>query len=364
MTKNESAGTWKDNLVKVDPYIPGEQKDTPGLIKLNTNENPYPPSPGAMRAIRTYNASALRRYPDSNVTALREAIADYFETSADRVFVGNGSDEVLAFAFRAFFNSEQPVLFPDITYTFFPVWCRFFGIPFEQIPLDGSFRIKAYEYDRPNGGIVIANPNAPTGLGEGPEFIEYLLKTNRDSVVIVDEAYAGFGAYSAAELIGRYDNLCISKTFSKSRSLAGMRLGFCLGSEPLIAALNNVKNAFNSYTVSGLAAEVGKASIRDEDYFREQLEKILRVRYKSMKTLRDMGFTVLESLTNFLFATHAEISARELYEFLRENNILVRHFDAPRIDNFLRISIGVEEDMNKLFEKILEYMDRKRMEDA
>jgi histidinol-phosphate aminotransferase len=310
-----------------------------------------------MGVIRRFDTGLLRRYPDGDAGILRSALSNYYGISEGRVFVGNGSDEVLALAFKACFNDKRPVLFPDITYSFFPVWCRFFEIPFKEIPLDDAFRVRAYEYDRPNGGIVIANPNAPTGIGEGSEFVEYLLKNNRDSVVIIDEAYADFGGYSALPLIGQYENLLVTKTFSKSRSLAGLRIGFCVGSETLIAALNDAKNAFNSYTVSGLAAEAGRASLGDENYFREQLEKVLRVRYKCMKTLRDMEFTVLESRANFLFVTHERISARALYEFLKENGILVRHFDKPRIDNFLRISIGTEGDMNKLIERILEYMD-------
>ncbi|MDR1952918.1 MAG: aminotransferase class I/II-fold pyridoxal phosphate-dependent enzyme [Clostridiales Family XIII bacterium] len=357
--KHDENGTWRDNLLHVVPYVPGEQTETPGLIKLNTNENPYPPSPAVMAAIRRFDAGVLRRYPDGDAGILRSAIANYYGVPAGRVFAGNGSDEVLALAFKACFNSQRPVLFPDITYSFYPVWCQFFGISFEELPLDEAFRVRADDYDRPNGGIVLANPNAPTGIREGADFIEYLLKNNRDSVVIIDEAYTDFGGYSALPLVDQYENLLVVKTFSKSRSLAGMRIGFCVGSETLIAALDEAKNAFNSYTVSGFTAEVGKASLEDENYFREQLEKVLRVRDKSMKTLRDMGFTVLESRANFIFASHERISARALYEFLKKNHILVRHFDKPRIDNFLRVSIGTEDDMNKLTERILEYMDRK-----
>jgi histidinol-phosphate aminotransferase len=356
--KHDENGTWRDNLLRVVPYVPGEQTETPGLIKLNTNENPYPPSPDVMRVIRRFDAGVLRRYPDGDAEILRSAIANYYGVPAGRVFAGNGSDEVLALAFKACFNSQRPVLFPDITYSFYPVWCRFFGIPFDELPLDDSFRVRAYDYDRPNGGIVLANPNAPTGIGEGADFIEYLLKNNRDSVVIIDEAYADFGGYTALPLVDKYENLLVAKTFSKSRSLAGMRIGFCIGSETLIAALNDAKNAFNSYTVSGLTAEVGRASLEDESYYREQLEKVLRVRDKSTKTLRDMGFTVPESRANFIFASHERISARALYEFLKENHVLVRHFDKPRIDHFLRISIGTEDDMNELFEQIFEYMEK------
>ncbi|MDR0357557.1 MAG: aminotransferase class I/II-fold pyridoxal phosphate-dependent enzyme [Clostridiales Family XIII bacterium] len=360
MAETKHTGSWRDNLVRIDPYVAGEQRESSDVIKLNTNENPYPPSPGAALALRIFDVATLRRYPDAGAGALREVLADYHGTSAERIFAGNGSDEVLALAFRACFNSDLPVLFPDITYSFFPVWCNLFGIPFEQIPLNDSLRIGAYEYDRPNGGIVIANPNAPTGIGEGPEFIEYLLKTSKDSVVIIDEAYSDFGGYSAIPLTDKYENLLVVKSFSKSRALAGLRLGYCCGNETLISALNDVKNSFNSYTVSRPAAEVGRASVADEEYFREHLAKTMRIRYKSMNTLRGMGFFVPESLANFVFISHEDISAFDLYGFLRENGILVRHFDKPRIDNFLRISIGTEEDMNKLFEKILEYMDMRR----
>ncbi|MDR2156902.1 MAG: aminotransferase class I/II-fold pyridoxal phosphate-dependent enzyme [Clostridiales Family XIII bacterium] len=359
MTGIKDDGAWRENLLRIAPYVPGEQKETPTLIKLNTNENPYPPSPAVTEAIRAFHVDALRRYPVVDAGALRRTLADYCGVSAQEVFVGNGSDEVLALAFKTCFNSEKPVLFPDITYSFFPVWCRFFGIPFEEIPLSDSFRIEARAYAVPNGGVVIANPNAPTGLGEGKDFVESLLEANRDSVVIIDEAYGAFGAYSAVPLIRKYDNLLVSQTFSKSRSLAGLRLGFCFGSAELIAALDDAKNAFNSYTVSNLALEAGKAAVADDAYFREQLAKVVRTRDKTAQALRGMGFTVTESLANFLFVTRAETSARALYAYLKEHNILVRHFDRPRIENFLRITVGTDGDMDALLGKISEYTDKR-----
>ncbi|MDR0852104.1 MAG: histidinol-phosphate transaminase [Clostridiales Family XIII bacterium] len=357
MKMKPTSPKWKDNLIQIKPYTPGEQIKVPDLIKLNTNENPFPPSHRVQSVIRTFCSKDLPLYPAPDVFPLKKAIAEYSNAPIESVFVGNGSDEVLAFAFRAFFNSTQPVLFPDITYSFYPVWCHFFGIPYEEIALDSEFRIRIYEYNRPNGGVVIANPNAPTGIGEGPEFVEYLIKSNQDSVVIVDEAYVDFGGYSAIPLVGKYDNLLVTRTFSKARALAGMRLGYCIGSSALIAAMHAVKDSFNSYTVSSLAAAAGVASLSDETYFRAQVERIMRLRYIYMKKLRALGFVVLESVTNFLFVSHEKIPARALYEFLKSKNILVRYFDKPRVDQFLRITIGTKESMDKLIEGILEFTE-------
>jgi len=349
---------WRENLIRIEPYVAGEQKRVPGLIKLNTNENPFPPSPAVIGAIRGFNTDDLSRYPDPDAQSLVRAIANQSGVSKDGIFVGNGSDEILAFAFRAFFNSTKPILFPDVTYSFYPVWCRLFGIPYEEIPLDADFRIRAYDYEQENGGVVIANPNAPTGIAEGEEFFEHILKANPGSVVIVDEAYVSFGARSVRTLIDKYDNLFVTRTFSKSRSLAGLRLGVGFGSKDLISAIRAVKDSLNSYTVSSLQASVGAVAVADETYYNTQTEKLLRTRYKFMKSMRDLGFTVYESSANFVFVTHHEIRAERLYRWLKERNILVRWFDKPRIDNHLRITIGLEEEMDTLLSALKEHMNR------
>jgi histidinol-phosphate aminotransferase len=357
--KQNKVAAWRDNLIKVTPYVPGEQSMTPGLIKLNTNESSFPPSPAVKGALRSISTGDLARYPDPDVTPLRKILSSRFDIGEDQIFIGNGSDEVLAFAFRAFFNSGRPVLFPDITYSFYPVWCDLFGIPYEEIPLEADFHVRAIDYDRPNGGIVIANPNAPTGIGERPEFVEFLLKNNPDSIVIVDETYVDFGGHSAVSLIGQYDNLFISRTFSKSSSLAGLRLGFGLGNPDVIAALNALKNSFNSYTVGSIAMRAGSVAAGDTAYYTTQIEKLMRVRYKSMKAMRDLGFTVLESSANFIFVNRADVDALDLYLYLKDNNILVRHFHKPRIKNWLRITIGTSAEMKKLLEVIQTYLKEK-----
>ena len=355
----KSTDNWKNNLIDIDPYVPGEQPDVSGLIKLNTNENPFPPASSVDNVIHMYNTDNLRKYPSPDASLLVNTISNYYGMPAENIVVGNGSDEVLALAFRAFFNSDKPVLFPDITYSFYPVWCSFFGIDYEQIPLDEEYRIRAYEYSKPNGGIVICNPNAPTGIAEGKEFLEYIVKSNKDSIVIVDEAYVDFGSYSALELIEKHENLFISKSMSKSRSLAGMRIGYGFGSKILIDTFKAVKNSFNSYTLDDLAIRIGTESLLSKNYYQVQIEKILRLRYKYMKALRELGFTVLESQTNFYFITHKDYDAKEIFDYLRENKILVRHFDKPRIDNFLRISIGTEEEMDMLLQTLVIFIEKK-----
>ncbi|MDR1778700.1 MAG: aminotransferase class I/II-fold pyridoxal phosphate-dependent enzyme [Clostridiales Family XIII bacterium] len=353
------ADGWRKNLIDLEPYVPGEQRSVPGLVKLNTNENPYPPSPQVLYAVRNFDAASLRKYPNPTGEALRTAIGARYGVSPDCVFVGNGSDEVLAFAFRAVFNGSLPVLFPDITYSFYPVWCRFFGIPFETVPLDGDFRIAAYEYERPNGGIVLCNPNAPTGIGEGQEFVEYLLKTSPDSVVIVDEAYGDFGGWSAVGLTGTYENLLVCRTLSKSYSLAGLRVGYLVGSREAIAAVTAVKDCVNSYTMSNLAVEAAIVALKDEAYFQANLERVLRTRYQTMNRLRALGFTVLDSQANFIFVSHPDAPAQALYEYLGARNILVRWFAGPRVRDFLRISIGMDADMETLLAAIEAYLKEK-----
>lgn len=339
---------WQDKLRKIDPYVPGEQSDAPGLVKLNANENPYPPSPRVQELLRGACAADFRRYPDANGSNLRRALAKHFGLGEDQVFMGNGSDDVLALCFQAFFASGQPILFPDITYSFYPVWCDLLRVPFERVPLQDDFRIDPRSFDRPNGGVIFPNPNAPTSLGEGPGFIEDILQHNQDCIVIVDEAYVDFGGVSSVPLLEKYGNLVVVQTMSKSRSLAGLRIGYALCAPELCAVLDAVKNSYNSYTMDMLALACGTASVEDDAYFRETCAKVVATRERAAKQLRGLGFTVLPSQTNFLFATHEKHAARAIFEALQEKNIFIRYFNAPRIDNYLRITVGTEEEMDRL----------------
>ncbi|MDO4269399.1 MAG: histidinol-phosphate transaminase [Eubacteriales bacterium] len=337
-----------DKLRQIDPYVPGEQPKSTGTIKLNANENPYPPAPGVGEALRSFDAAALALYPDANGRKLKNALAERFGLRNTQVFLGNGSDDVLALAFQSFFCSETPILYPDITYSFYPVWCDLFRIPYETVPLDADFCVNARDYDRPNGGVVLPNPNAPTGRGVSLAFLEDILAHNQDCVVIIDEAYVDFGAQSAVPLLSKYENLLIVQTMSKSRSLAGMRIGYALGSETLIGTLEAVKNSYNSYTMDALALEAGAASVADEAYFRTVCGKVIATRERAAKALEALGFTVLPSLTNFLFVTHPNKDASVIFNALRQKNILVRHFRLPRIENYLRITVGTDAQMDAL----------------
>jgi len=344
-----------DKLRHITPYVPGEQP-TGSYIKLNANENPYPPAPSVTAILRQFDAARLALYPDANGTALKTALANRFQLKPSQVFLGNGSDDVLALAFQAFFCSQQPVLYPDITYSFYPVWCDLFHIPYQTMPLDETFRIRPRDYDKPNGGVVLPNPNAPTGRAESLAFLEDILQHNRDCVVIIDEAYVDFGAPTAVPLLAQYDNLLIVQTTSKSRSLAGMRIGYALGSELLIGTLEAVKNSYNSYTLDALALEVGAASVADEAYFRDTCDKIIATRERTAQTLSELGFTVLPSDANFLFVTHPQRSAPDLFAALRERHIFVRYFRLPRIDNYLRITVGTDEQMAALLVALREIL--------
>ncbi len=345
-----------DKLRQIDPYVPGEQPKTAGIIKLNANENPYPPAPGVADVLRTFDTAKLAVYPDANAKALKTAVAERFSLRPAQVFLGNGSDDVLALAFQSFFCSDKPILYPDITYSFYPVWCDLFRIPYETLPLDEDFCVNVRDYDRPNGGIVLPNPNAPTGRGVSLDFLEDLLQHNQDCVVIIDEAYVDFGAQSAVPLLDKYENLLIVQTTSKSRSLAGMRIGYALGSETLISTLEAVKNSYNSYTMDAVALAVGEASIRDEAYFQDTCRKVAATRDRSADELRALGFTVLPSLTNFLFVTHPEKKAPDIFAALREKGIFIRYFKLPRIDNYLRITVGTDEQMDKLLAALKEIL--------
>lgn len=349
---------WEENVRKVTPYTPGEQPNRPGMIKLNTNENPYPPAPGALKAMTAPDGDALRRYPDPAASVLVNALAERYQVDPSQVFVGVGSDDVLAMAFMTFFNSEKPILFPDITYSFYPVWAEEFRIPFEKVALKDDFTICKEDYYRENGGIVFPNPNAPTALAMGLEDVEEIIRHNPDVVVIVDEAYVDFGAESTLKLVEKYENLLVVQTFSKSRSLAGMRIGFAIGNPVLIKYLNDVKYSFNSYTMDQTALSCGVAAVKDEAYFQETTDKIKKTRENAKVELAKLGFSFPDSKANFLFITHPEYQAKDLFQALREEGIYVRYFAQPRIDNYLRVSIGTDGQMEALYAFLRQYMGK------
>lgn len=349
--------TWEENIRKVEPYVPGEQPQLLDMIKLNTNENPYPPAPKVREAMEHMKIEDMRLYPDAKCTSLVEVLADYYELDKEQIFVGVGSDDVLATAFLTFFNSKKPILFPDITYSFYDVWAELYRIPYERPALDENFRIRKEDYYKENGGIVIANPNAPTSICEGLAFIEDLLVHNRDVIVIVDEAYVDFGGVSARPLLDKYDNLLITQTFSKSRSMAGVRIGYCMGSKRLIQAMNDVKYSINSYTMNQWALQVGVEAVKDDAYFKENIKKIVTMREETAKALKEMGFEMPESSANFLFVTHKHMDCTKLYEYLREKHIFVRHWDKERIENHLRITIGTEEQMKCFLEETRHFIE-------
>lgn len=348
---------WRENVRKVVPYVPGEQPNKPGMIKLNTNENPYPPAPGVSKVLDEFQADSLRLYPDPAVTELTECLADYYGVAKDQVFVGVGSDDVLAMAFMTFFNSDKPILFPDISYSFYSVWAEEFRIPYRRQALDENFKLVKEDYYQENGGVIFPNPNAPTAIYEPLQTIEDILQHNKDVVVIVDEAYIDFGGQSALSLIEKYENLLIVQTFSKSRSMAGMRIGFAIGNPELIKYLNDVKYSFNSYTMNRTAICSGVEAVKDDAYFKETTARIIATREWAKEELTKLGFSFPDSKANFIFATHKSVPAKEIFTALREANIYVRYFNAPRIDNYLRITIGTEGEMEKLFEFLRAYLN-------
>ncbi len=348
---------WENNIRKVTPYTPGEQPSEAGVVKLNTNENPYPPSPLVEQALAAEDPANLRLYPDPAASALTGAIAAYYGLDEEEVFVGVGSDDVLAMCFLTFFNSGEPVLFPDITYSFYDVWAELFRIPYEQIPLDDEFRIRVSDYTgRRNGGIVIANPNAPTGALLPVDRIEEIVRANPDSIVIVDEAYVDFGGESALPLVRKYDNVAVVQTFSKSRNAAGLRIGYAMGCRRLIGFLSDVKYSFNSYTMNRPSIAAGTAAIRDDAYFRECCAKICATRRRSAAVLRELGFVFQESSANFLFITHPRAAAEDIFRYLKSRKIYVRWWDRPRIRNYLRVTIGTDEQMDVLAGALREYL--------
>lgn len=349
-------GNWEENVRRVVPYTPGEQPNEPGMIKLNTNENPYPPSPKVAEAIRSFDEDRLRLYPDPTAGALVNALAQRYQLKPTQIFVGVGSDDVLAMCFLTFFNSKKPILFPDITYSFYDVWADVFRIPYEVQPLDDLLRIRKEDYYKENGGVIFPNPNAPTGVLMDLAQIEDIVAHNPDVICIVDEAYIDFGGVSALPLIETYDNLLVVQTFSKSRSMAGARIGYAFGCERLIKYLNDVKYSFNSYTMDQVTLVTGAAALSDESYFQETLEKIITTRERVKGELRELGFTIPDSKSNFLFISHPKVAARELFAMLREKNIYVRYFDKPRINNMLRVTVGTDEEMDRLIACLKEYI--------
>lgn len=348
--------SWEENVRKVVPYVAGEQPRKPDIIKLNTNECPYPPAPGVGKAAAQMDPGALRLYPDPDTAILAEALAEYYHVKPEQVFVGVGSDDVLSMAFMTFFNSDRPVLFPDVTYSFYDVWAEVHRIPYKTCPLDENWYIRPEDYRQPNGGVIFPNPNAPTGLMESLETVEEIIRTNRDSVVIVDEAYVDFGGVSALGLVEKYDNLLVVQTFSKSRAMAGMRIGFCVGNEKLIRYLNDVKFSFNSYTMNLPAQLLGAEAVRDEAYFKEITGRIIATRERVKGELKKLGFSFPDSRANFIFATHPAIPAKEIFRALREADIYVRHWDKPRISEYLRITIGTDEQMDTLLAFLRDYV--------
>ncbi len=339
---------WSPAIQSLVPYTPGEQPKVDGLIKLNTNENPYPPAPGVEAVLRNFDSERLRLYPDPDCQALKQILADNAELTRDQVFVGNGSDEVLALTFLALLRQPKPLLLPETSYSFYNVYIDLFDIDARHIPLTADFRIDLDAYSGENGGIIFANPNAPTSVSVDLDAIEALLERNTDSVVVVDEAYVDFGAESASRLVDQYPNLLVIQTFSKSRSLAGMRVGFAFGHPDLIEALDRVKNSFNSYPLDMLAQQTAIAAVEDKEYFTACIDRVIETRRWTTEQLQQLGFDVLPSHTNFVFTSHPRVPAAELMQYLRDNKILVRHFTKPGIDNHLRITIGTAEEMKTL----------------
>ncbi len=365
----------QDNFRKIEPYVPGDQPDFPDMVKLNTNENPYPPAPGAVKAATEFDSSRLKLYPPTDSGALRRDLAEYYGVEKENVFVGVGSDDVLSVIFQSCFNSGRPVLFPEISYSFYEVWAELYRLNYVKVPLNSDFTIDPDDYipgagknrkksctdktdacDRAslpfgkgqNGGIVLANPNAPTSIAMPLADIERIVAGNPGSIVVVDEAYIDFGGESALSLLPKYDNLVVVRTFSKSRSMAGLRIGFAIASKDIIAAIDAVKNSVNSYTMNFSAIEIGRAALSDEKYFRDTIAKIVSTREKLIGELKTLGFRTLRSSANFVFTTHEKVPAKTIFEELRKQHIFVRFFNKPLIDNYLRITVGTEDEVAKL----------------
>jgi len=338
---------WSSVVHSLSPYVPGEQPKLDGIVKLNTNENPYGPSPRVLTAIASAT-DRLHLYPDPRASCLRETIAAHYDVAPEDVFVGNGSDEVLAHTFQALLKHDAPLLFPDITYSFYPVYCRLYGIRYEEVPLDAAMRVQIADFRRPCSAILLPNPNAPTGIGLPRDAIEALVAEHPDQLVVIDEAYVDFGAESAVSLVAHHDNLLIVQTLSKSRALAGLRVGFAIGQRPLIEALDRVKSSFNSYPLDCLAIAGAVAALKDDAWFQETRERIITNRQSLVEALSELGFEVLPSVANFVFARHRSRGGAHLAAGLRECGVLVRHFQKPRIEDFLRITVGTEDQCSRL----------------
>lgn len=347
---------WEENVRKVVPYVAGEQPKKANVIKLNTNECPYPPAPGVRKLAENMDYDTLRLYPDTDSTILIEELAKYYGVKPEQVFVGVGSDDVLATAFVTFFDSGKPILFPDVTYSFYDVWADLYRIPYKKCPLKEDWHLNVEDYKQPNGGVIFPNPNAPTGLLEDLSTVEEILEANRDVVVIVDEAYVDFGGVSCLPLLEKYENLLVVQTFSKSRSMAGLRIGFCIGNEKIIKYLNDVKFSINSYTMNMPSQILGVEAVRDDAYFKATTQKIVNTRERVKRELAELGFTFPDSKTNFVFASHKSVPAKEIFEALRAQDIYVRFWNKERINNSLRITIGTDEEMDTLLAFLREFL--------
>ena len=346
---------FENNIRKVEPYVPGEQPQNK-VIKLNTNENPYPPSPKVTEALAKMDTDRFRLYPDPTCGPLVEALAEFYHVDRDQVFVGVGSDDVLSMCFLTFFNSKKPILFPDITYSFYKVWAELYRIPYECQRLDGNFRIVKEDYYKESGGVIFPNPNAPTAIYEELDFVEDIIRANPDVIVIVDEAYIDFAGRSALELIDKYENLIVVQTFSKARSMAGMRIGYAISNPVLIKYLNDAKYSFNSYTMNQAALVCGVEAVKDREYFEEGIRKIIETREWAKDRLARIGFICLDSSANFIFAMHPDYDAKELFEEMKANGIYVRYWGSERIEQYMRITIGTREEMEELFRFLEKYM--------
>ena len=350
---------FEKNIRKVIPYVPGEQPQQK-VIKLNTNENPYPPAPGVEKALEEMDMDRLRLYPDPTASVLVKELAAHYHVGEDQVFVGVGSDDVLAMCFLTFFNSDKPVFFPDITYSFYKVWAELYRIPYEMQPLDEDFRLVKEDYYKENGGVIFPNPNAPTALYEELDTVEDIIAHNQDVIVIVDEAYVDFAGRSAMELIEKYDNLIVVQTFSKARSMAGMRIGYAISNPTLIKYLNDAKYSFNSYTMNQTSLIAGAEAVKDQAYFETCVAKIVETREWAKGELTRLGFTYLDSQANFIFATHPQFDAKEMFEALKANNIYVRFWGSERIEQYMRITIGTREEMEALFAFLEKYISENK----
>lgn len=350
---------FEKNIRKVEPYVPGEQPQHK-VIKLNTNENPYPPAPGVKKALQGMDVDRMRLYPDPTAGDLVHTLAEYYGVKDEQVFVGVGSDDVLAMCFLTFFNSDKPILFPDITYSFYKVWAELYRIPYECPALDEDFRLVKEDYYKENGGIIFPNPNAPTSIYEGLDFVEDILRHNQDVIVIVDEAYIDFAGKSAIELIEKHENLIVVQTFSKARSMAGMRIGYAISNPVLVKYLNDAKYSFNSYTMNQTSLVCGVEAVKDKAYFEEHVQKIVDTREWVKEELRALGFQFPDSKSNFIFVTHPKVSAKKLFEALKKENIYVRFLGGARIEEYLRISIGTHSEMENLISFLKIYMNENR----